>query len=170
MPDIAIRAEHLSKQYQIGPTSQHNLKEVMGDLVTRLFRDPRRTSTRSTKNFQALHDVSFEIKKGEVVGIIGRNGSGKSTLLKILSRIIAPTSGRAIISGRLASLLEIGIGFHPELTGRENIFLSGSIIGMRKAEITRKLDEIIAFSGCEQFIDTPVKQYSSGWGSGSALR
>ena len=164
MPDIAIRAEHLSKQYQIGPTSQHNLKEVMGDLVTRLFRDPRRTATRSTKNFQALHDVSFEIKKGEVVGIIGRNGSGKSTLLKILSRIIAPTSGRAIISGRLASLLEIGIGFHPELTGRENIYLSGSIIGMRKAEITRKLDEIIAFSGCEQFIDTPVKRYSSGMG------
>jgi lipopolysaccharide transport system ATP-binding protein len=162
MPDTAIRVEHISKLYRIGPTYRRNLQEVMGDLVSRLHRDQRLTSTRSTENFQALQDVSFEIHKGEVVGIIGRNGSGKSTLLKILSRITAPTSGRAIISGRVASLLEIGTGFHPELTGRENIYLSGSIMGMRKAELNRKLDEIIDFSGCEQFIDTPVKRYSSG--------
>src|SRR6185369_13072511 len=161
MSDTAIRVEHLSKQYRIGPTHHRNLQEVMGHLVTRLFRGPRLASTRPTETFQALRDVSFEINKGEVVGIIGRNGSGKSTLLKILSRLTAPTSGRAIIYGRMASLLEIGVGFHPELTGRENIYLSGSIIGMRTAEITRKLDEIIDFSGCEQFIDTPVKRYSS---------
>jgi lipopolysaccharide transport system ATP-binding protein len=164
MSDTAIRVEHLSKQYRIGPTHHRNLQEVMGHLVTRLFRGPRLASTRPTETFQALRDVSFEINKGEVVGIIGRNGSGKSTLLKILSRLTAPTSGRAIIYGRMASLLEIGVGFHPELTGRENIYLSGSIIGMRTAEITRKLDEIIDFSGCEQFIDTPVKRYSSGMG------
>jgi lipopolysaccharide transport system ATP-binding protein len=164
MSDTAIRVEHLSKQYRIGPTYQRKLQEVMGHLVTRLLRGQWLGSTRPTETFQALQDVSLEINKGEVVGIIGRNGSGKSTLLKILSRLTAPTSGRAIIHGRMASLLEIGIGFHPELTGRENIYLSGSIIGMRTAEITRKLDEIIDFSGCEQFIDTPVKRYSSGMG------
>ena len=164
MPNTAIRVEHLSKQYRIGPTYERNLQEVMGDLVTRLLRGQRLASKRSPEHFQALHDVSFEINKGEVVGIIGRNGSGKSTLLKILSRIVAPGAGRAILYGRVGSLLEIGIGFHPDLTGRENIYLSGSIVGMRTAEITRKLDEIIDFSGCEQFIDTPVKRYSSGMG------
>jgi lipopolysaccharide transport system ATP-binding protein len=109
-----------------------------------------------------LKDVSFEVKRGEVVGIIGRNGAGKSTLLKILARITHPTSGRAVINGRVGSLLEVGTGFHAELTGRENIYLNGTILGMTKAEVDRKFDEIVAFSGVEKFIDTPVKRYSSG--------
>jgi lipopolysaccharide transport system ATP-binding protein len=118
--------------------------------------------TSESKDLWALKDVSFEVKRGEVLGIIGRNGAGKSTLLKILTRITEPTSGRAIMRGRVASLLEVGTGFHPELTGRENIFLNGAILGMRKAEIATKFDEIVAFSEVEKFIDTPVKRYSSG--------
>ena len=112
--------------------------------------------------FHALNDVSFEVPRGEILGIIGRNGAGKSTLLKILSRITDPTSGRVRLKGRVASLLEVGTGFHPELTGRENVFLNGAVLGMTKAEITRRFDEIVAFSGVDQFIDTPVKRYSSG--------
>ena len=162
MPDFAIRAEYLSKQYHISTPYQRNLQESLRDLVTRVFRGKRHASARSSEIFQALENISFTINRGEVVGIIGRNGSGKSTLLKILARITAPASGRVIIHGRVASLLELGVGFHPELTGRENIYLSGSIVGMRKAEINKKLDEIIDFSGCEQFIDTPIKRYSSG--------
>ncbi|HBF34974.1 TPA: ABC transporter ATP-binding protein, partial [Candidatus Sumerlaeota bacterium] len=113
-------------------------------------------------DFWALRDVSFEVRQGETVGIIGRNGAGKSTLLKMLSRVVAPSAGRAEMYGRLASLLEVGTGFHAELTGRENIYLNGAILGMKKAEIDRKFDEIVDFSEIEQFLDTPVKRYSSG--------
>src|SRR5947208_12191227 len=116
----------------------------------------------SREDIWALRDINFEIRQGEVVGIIGRNGAGKSTLLKILSRITEPTEGRVVVKGRMASLLEVGTGFHPELTGRENIFLNGSILGMRKTEITRRFDEIVAFAEVEKFLETPVKHYSSG--------
>ena len=163
MSDIAIRVERLSKQYKIGVAAYRHdsLRDHLRDTVTSLF-------TRNGKGkadegiLWALKDVSFEIKQGEVVGIIGRNGAGKSTLLKILSRITEPTSGRAKVYGRIASLLEVGTGFHAELTGRENIYLNGAILGMKKAEIDRKLDEIIAFAEIEKFMDTPVKRYSSG--------
>jgi len=164
MGDTAILVEHISKSYLIQQRryspggARRFLNQVLryGMDLTRI--QPRR----SLETFQALSNVSFDIKRGEVVGLIGRNGSGKSTLLKVLSRITKPTSGRASIYGRLGSLLEVGTGFHPEMTGRENIYLSGAILGMRRGEISRKLDEIIAFFGNETFIDTPVKRYSSG--------
>src|SRR6185312_12872989 len=127
--------------------------------IPRLF---RRHSNGSGRSIWALKEVGFEVKPGEVVGLIGRNGAGKSTLLKVLSRITEPTEGRAVLRGRVASLLEVGTGFHPELTGRENIYLNGSILGMTRHEIRRKFDEIVAFSEIEQFLDTPVKRYSSG--------
>ena len=167
MNDIAIRVENLSKLYTIGHVQQRH--DTLRDALTGMFRrghqstDPQSTDSRSTDtDLWALRDVSFEVKQGEVVGVIGRNGAGKSTLLKILSRITEPTSGRAEIHGRVGSLLEVGTGFHPELTGRENIYLNGAILGMRRHEIERKFDEIVAFAEIERFLDTPVKRYSSG--------
>jgi len=166
MSDVALRVENLSKLYTIGraharAAAYDTLRDQIAYRVRSLFSRDRRRSSRTTQ-FWALDDISFEVKQGEVVGVIGRNGAGKSTLLKILSRITAPTKGRAQIYGRVGSLLEVGTGFHPELTGRENIFLNGAILGMSSAEISRKFDDIVAFSEIEQFVDTPVKRYSSG--------
>jgi lipopolysaccharide transport system ATP-binding protein len=167
MNDIAIRADALSKQYKIGMAKKRHdtLRDEITDALLALFRSPAGNGSRlghSQDTIWALKDVSFEIKKGDVVGLIGRNGAGKSTLLKILSRITTPTSGSAEIFGRVASLLEVGTGFHGELTGRENVYLNGAILGMKKWEIDKKFDEIVAFSEVEQFIDTPLKRYSSG--------
>ncbi|MDR3567107.1 MAG: ABC transporter ATP-binding protein [Syntrophobacteraceae bacterium] len=166
MSDIAIRAVGLSKKYRIGQRVKYKaLRDVVAGAVGAPMRWLRRGSQEPKepeRSIWALKDVSFDIGHGETVGIIGRNGAGKSTLLKLLSRITAPSSGEARIFGRVGSLLEVGTGFHPELTGRENIFLNGAILGMRKREIERKLDEIIDFAEIEKFIDTPVKHYSSG--------
>ncbi len=159
MSDIAIKVEHLSKSYRIGTQKSGSLRESLAD-KWRWMTGSRQHAT--SEEFWALDDVSFEIKRGEAVGIIGKNGAGKSTLLKILSRITEPTKGRIEINGRVASLLEVGTGFHPELSGRENIYLNGTILGMTRREIRAKFDEIVAFSGVEKFIDTPVKFYSSG--------
>src|ERR1051326_5691573 len=161
MPDFAIRCKSLSKQYRIGsPDSYRTLRDAISNTALATFRRSKNNSQNG--HIWALQDVSFEIKRGEVVGIIGLNGAGKSTLLKILSRITGPTRGRADIYGRVGSLLEVGTGFHPELTGRENIYLNGAILGMRKTEIDRKFDEIVSFAEVEKFLDTPVKRYSSG--------
>jgi lipopolysaccharide transport system ATP-binding protein len=163
MSDIAIQAQHLSKQYKIGTSSQHHntLRDQLADGVRSLFRR-HGWGHREKNRIWALKDASFEVKRGELVGIIGRNGAGKSTLLKVLSRITEPTEGRAVINGRIGSLLEVGTGFHSELSGRENVYLSGAILGMKKAEIDHKFDQIVAFAEVEKFIDTPVKHYSSG--------
>src|SRR3984893_6304450 len=160
MSDIVIRAEELGKRYRRGLTGP---PETLRDALTRVIGSPFAAMRRPTQeHFLALRDVGLEVRHGEVLGLIGRNGAGKTTLLKILSRITRPTTGRAEIHGRVRSLLEVGTGFHSELSGRENTYLSGSILGMRKSEIDRKFDEIVAFAEVDKFIDTPVKHYSSG--------
>ncbi len=167
MGEIAIKAEGLSKLYRLGQRERYRaLRDSLANLVAAPFRWSRESkfTSRNAKGeyIWALNEVSFEIKQGEVVGIIGHNGAGKSTLLKILSRVTEPRSGYAEVRGRIGSLLEVGTGFHPELTGRENIYFNGAILGMKRAEIQRKFDEIVAFAEIEKFIDTPVKYYSSG--------
>lgn len=166
MSDVVIRVAGLSKRYRIGgpQAGRPNFRESLTDALTAPYRWLRRRGPAAPddRTFWALKDISFEVKRGEVVGIIGRNGAGKSTLLKILSRITEPTEGSAELHGRVGSLLEVGTGFHPELTGRENIYLNGAILGMRRTEIARKFDEIVAFAETDKFLDTPVKYYSSG--------
>ena len=169
MEELAIKIEHVSKQYRLGAIGGGTLQ---GDLQSWWARirgkeDPNSkigsdTSLKIGQRFLALDDISFEVKKGEAVGIIGHNGAGKSTLLKLLSRVTAPTSGTISYNGRIASMLEVGTGFHPELTGRENVYMNGAILGMTKAEIDKKFDQIVEFAEMEKFIDTPVKRYSSG--------
>ena len=169
----AIEFDNISKQYRLGLISTGTLSHDLNRLwQTKVLHreDPYlkvgeandRTSAGSSDYVWALRDIDFKVEEGDVIGIIGRNGAGKSTLLKILSRVTSPTTGVIRARGRIASLLEVGTGFHPEMTGRENIYMNGCIMGMRKAEIDRKLDEIVDFSGCERYLDTPVKRYSSG--------
>lgn len=164
MSGAVIKAEGVAKRFRIGKHRAHDtLRDGLSEVAKRAFRARTRQSRKLSDDFVwALSDVSFDIQHGEVVGLIGANGAGKSTLLKILSRITEPTAGRIVITGTLGSLLEVGTGFHPELTGRENVFLSGAILGMPQSEIKRKFDEIVAFAEVEKFIDTPVKYYSSG--------
>lgn len=173
MPDVVIRAEGLGKKYTIGHRVQTRQDNALRDVIGRSVRSILRGASDllhgrpviagdEMEEFWALRNVDFEIKRGEVLGVIGRNGAGKSTLLKILSRITEPSTGRVSIKGRVASLLEVGTGFHGELTGRENVFLNGAILGMPRNEIVRKFDQIVEFSGVHRFLDTPVKRYSSG--------
>jgi len=164
MTDIAIKIEHLSKCYRIGgPRERYKtLRDTIVDAVKAPLQRLRGGHAYQDQTIWSLKDITFEVKRGEVIGIIGRNGAGKTTLLKILSRITEPTEGYAEIRGRVGSLLEVGTGFHPEMTGRENIYLNGAILGMKKKEIERKFDEIVAFAEVERFLDTPVKRYSSG--------
>jgi len=168
--DLAIRVEEVSKQYRIGRArpGYHSLRETLAENAMRPFRALRERRNGfhpfrpGVDAIWALRDVSFDVRQGEIVGLIGRNGSGKSTLLKILARITSPTTGRAGVRGRVGSLLEVGTGFHPDLTGRDNVFLAGAVLGMRRAEIARNFDQIVDFAGVGQFIDTPVKRYSTG--------
>jgi lipopolysaccharide transport system ATP-binding protein len=158
MTDVAIRAAGVGKSYRIATSD--DAPSTAAEAVLQRLRHPLQRA--QYEEFRALDDVSFEIPRGEAVGILGRNGAGKSTLLKLLTRVAAPTRGRIELAGRVGSLLEVGTGFHPELTGRENVFLNGTLLGMRKSEIKQRFDEIVAFSGVEKFLDTPVKRYSSG--------
>ncbi len=173
MSDVVIRAEGLGKKYIIGHAAARERYGTLRDAIAQRARNMVRSTVNLVHGrpnvpgdefeaFWALRDVNFEVRRGDVIGIIGRNGAGKSTLLKILSRITEPTEGRVTIRGRVASLLEVGTGFHPELTGRENVFLNGAILGMTRAEIKRRFDEIVDFAGVERFLDTPVKRFSSG--------
>ena len=172
MSETVIKVENLSKQYRLGVigtgTLSHDLNRwwhrVRGkeDPYLKIGERNERDKQGDSDLVWALQDINFEVQRGEVLGIIGKNGAGKSTLLKILSKVTGPTTGRIMAKGRIASLLEVGTGFHPELTGRENIYLNGTILGMSKAEVSKKLDEIVAFAGVERYLDTPVKRYSSG--------
>lgn len=160
MSDVALRMEHVFKKFRKGEI-YNSLRDLLPALTGKMIRGEE-LDANDKREFWALQDISFEVKHGEALGIVGRNGAGKSTALKILSRIMRPTKGRMIVNGRLSALIEVTAGFHPDLTGMENIFLHGTILGMSKREIQSKLDQIIAFSGLEEFIDTPVKRYSSG--------
>ena len=172
MSEVVIRVEDVSKQYRLGTVGTGTIGQDINrwwakmrgkeDPTLKIGETNDRTKKGESEYSWALKDINFEIKKGEVLGVIGRNGAGKSTLLKVLSRVTAPTTGQVKVKGRIASLLEVGTGFHHELTGRENIYLNGAIMGMTKAEVSSKLDEIVDFSGCERYLDTPVKRYSSG--------
>ena len=168
MNETVIKIDHVSKQYRLGTIGGGTLQ---GDIQSwwarvRHKEDPNlkigQKAYKKNEKFLALDDISLEVHKGETLGLIGRNGAGKSTTLKLLSRVTAPTEGIIYIKGKISSMLEVGTGFHPELTGRENIYLNGAILGMKRSEVTKKIDDIIEFSECEQFIDTPVKRYSSG--------
>src|SRR5215216_1525062 len=173
MSNIVIRARDVSKRYRIGEREQYGaLRDTLSGWMSAPWRylhsrsqDSNQSSSQraqSDNTLWALRDISFDVERGEILGVIGRNGAGKSTLLKVLSRITKPTEGSIKLRGRIGSLLEVGTGFHPELTGRENIFLNGAVLGMKRTEIVQKFDEIVAFSEVEKFIDTPVKRYSSG--------
>lgn len=168
MSEVAVKIENVSKEYRLGAIGGTTLRDDLQRLGAKLLKKEDPTTKIGTKNvklnekFLALDNISLQVNKGEAVGIIGHNGAGKSTLLKLLSRVTAPTKGTISFNGRIASMLEVGTGFHPELTGRENVYMNGAILGMTKEEITKKFDEIVAFAEMEKFIDTPVKRYSSG--------